>query len=125
VFVLSASSVEQDLLAGGAGPRMPPWIERSAKNVAPPPRRTIVPAQQRQVRCAHPGAAAFTELYSPALSVSLCVAPRGARHSSHYARLHSVLRDFGPDFELRRRHSTLERGQELGQTRRAVDASMR
>ena len=33
--------------------------------------RTIVPAQQRQVRCAHPDAAAFTELYSPALS--LCV----------------------------------------------------
>jgi hypothetical protein len=27
--------------------------------------RTIVPAQQRQVRCAHPDAAAFTELYCP------------------------------------------------------------
>jgi hypothetical protein len=33
--------------------------------------------------------------------------------------------DFGPDFELRMwcRHSTIERGQELARTRRAVDAS--
>ena len=34
-------------------------------------RRTIVPAQQLQVQCAHPDAAAFTELYNPTLS--LCV----------------------------------------------------
>jgi predicted secreted protein len=36
--------------------------------------------------------------------------------------------DFCPDFELlklRRRRNTLERGQELGRTRRAVDTSMR